>query len=262
MFRRRPQSRARITQLLLALACALGARAAAAEVDRGLEKKGETASSVPTFRLEAAGGVGWVRGTWDTQSQSLNEVRGEASYLGFDALVLGVHGLYQVGERSFAMTAPFSTQAGATRVLEREQRVVLGTTFGWDPLRSWAVPSRRRAGFLLIPMALDVDQFINRVAPVVGFEPGAGARGYVRLVGPVTLKAGGTYQWITNFSSRASDARVVRARPLGTLRYDAALAFTLARFATLEARYAGEAINFMHERTLGHSFLFGVSFDV
>jgi len=261
MLRRRPLSRVRVVPLLSALALVLGARAAAAQADEAPEKKGAAATPAPKFRLEAAGGVGWVRGTWDAQAQSLNEARGEASYFGFEGLVLGVHGLYQVGERSFAMTAPLSMQAGANRVFEREQRLVLGTTVGWDPLHSWVVPGQR-AGLLLIPMVLDVDQFINRVAPVVGFEPGAGARGYVRLVGPVTLKAGGTYQWITNFSSRASDQRVVRARPIGTLRYDAALAVSLARFGTLEARYAGEAINFMHERTLGHSLLFGVSFDV
>jgi len=257
----RSKPRARAIPALLALALALGARVAGAEPDRAPEKTPGAPAPAPKLRLEAAAGVGWVRGNSDAAAQTLNEARGEASYLGIEGLVLGVHGLYQVGDRSFALTAPLPTQAGATRVVEREQRLVLGTTVGWDPLHSWAAQSRR-AGLLLVVMALDVDQFMNRVAPVVGFEPGAGARAYARLFGPVTLHAGGSYQWITNFSSRASDERVVRARPLGTLRYDAALALTLVRFATLEARYAGESIDFMHEHTLSHSFLFGVRLDV
>jgi hypothetical protein len=138
--------------------------------------------------------------------------------------------------------------------------VAFGATVGWDPLRCWTAPNAR-AGFVLVVMALDVDQFMNRVAPIVGVEPGAGGRARVRIAGPVTLSAGGTYQWIVNFSSRASDARVLRAHPLGSLRYDAKLAIAFTRFATLDARYAGEALNFWHESTLAHSLLLGVSFD-
>lgn len=243
---------------------ALGAPARAAEADRAPDKPAHDAkgaASTHQVRLEAAGGVGWVRGTWDAAAQQLNEARAEASYVGIDAVVLGAQGLYQDGERSFALTAPFPSSTEANRLVEREQRVAFGASFGWDPLRTWAAPREHRAGFLLVAMRLDVDQFMNRVAPIVGFEPGAGVRGYARIAGPVMLRGGGTYQWITNFSGRAADARVVRARPIGTLRFDAGLGVALGRFLMLEGRYAGERIDFMHERTLGHSLLLGVSFD-
>ena len=254
--------RIRLLRAALGLACVLGPRVAGAAPDEGKTATPDSAglAAPPSVRLEAAGGVGWVRGASDAQWQPLNEARAEASYLGSPGLVLGVHGLYQAGERSFVLTAPLAGGTGDTRLLESERRVAFGATVGWDPLRCWTAPDRR-AGFVLVVMALDVDQFMNRVAPIVGFEPGAGARGRVRIAGPVTLSAGGTYQWITNFSGRVSDERVIRARPLGTLRYDAKLAVAFTRFATLDARYAGESINFWHESTLAHSFLFGVSFD-
>jgi hypothetical protein len=246
------------------VALGLGAPVAAAEPDRGAEQPAKEAAGAPVtpkVRLEAAGGVGWVRGTWDVASQPLNEARVEASYLGLEGVVLGAQGLYQDGERSFALTAPFPSSGGTTRLVERERRLAFGVSFGWDPLRTWVEPSRHRAGFLLVPMRLDVDQFMNRVSPIVAFEPGAGVRGYVRLAGPVTLRGGGSYQWMTNFSARSADVRVVRARPIGTLRYDAGVGVALTRFLLFDARYAGERIDFMHERTQGHSVLLGVTFD-
>lgn len=258
------RSKSIVASVAVSAVLALARPVAAAEPDRGAEKPAPEAKGVtptPKVRLEAAGGAGWVRGTWDAATQSLNEARAEASYLGVDAVVLGAQGLYQDGERSFALTAPFPSSDGATRVVERERRVTFGASFGWDPLRTWAAPREHRAGFLVVAMRLDVDQFMNRLAPIVGFEPGAGVRGYARLVGPVTLRGGGTYQWITNFSGRVADARVVRARPIGTLRYDLGVGFALGRFLTFDARYAGERIDFMHERTLGHSLLLGVTFD-
>ena len=252
----------RVIPALLGLGCVLGAGVAFAAPDAGKTAAADSAKPAvpPLLRLEAAGGVGWVRGASDLSWQALNEARAEVSYLGSPGLVLGVHGLYQSGERSFVLTAPLAGGSGETRLFESERRVAFGTTVGWDPLRCWVAPDQR-AGFVLVVMALDVDQFMNRVAPIVGFEPGAGARARVRVAGPVTLSAGGTYQWITNFSSRASDLRVIRARPLGTLRYDAKLAVAFTRFATVDARYVGESINFVYESTLAHSLLLGVSFD-
>jgi hypothetical protein len=191
----------------------------------------------------------------------MSEVRGEVSYVKTEGATFGLHGLYQDGERSYTPTAPAVPALGSLPIVERERRLAIGGSVGWDPLHTWAAPSRHRAGFVLLVMKLDVDQLMNRVAPLVGVEPGAGFRSYVRLTGPVTLSGGGSYQWVTNFSARAATERVARGIPYGTLRYDARLGLALGRQTVLDLRYAGERFEFAHESTVVHSLLFGVSFD-
>ncbi len=218
-------------------------------------------AAAPTVRLDAAGGVGWANRSAEAKWRRMSEARAEVTYVKSEGALFAVRGLYQDGERSYTPTWPAAPALGALPVVERERRLALGISVGWDPLRTFAVPSRQRAGFMLVVMALDVDQFMNRVAPLVGFEPGAGARAYARLFGPLTLSAGGTYQWVTDFSARAATARVARGRPFGTLRYDARLGFAPNQRSVLELRYAGEAFEFEYERLLTHSLLLGVSFD-
>jgi hypothetical protein len=191
----------------------------------------------------------------------MTEARAEVSYVKLEGAVLTLRGLYQDGERSYTPTSPVLPALGALPIVERERRLDVGIAVGWDPLRSWAVPSRRRAGVMLVVMALDLDQFMNRVAPLVGFEPGGGARAYVRLVGPLTLSAGGTYQWVTNFSGQVATDRMARGRPFGTLRYDVRLGLGVTPRTVLDLRYSGEAFEFEHDRILTHSLLFGASFD-
>jgi hypothetical protein len=207
--------------------------------------RGEVAvPTVPTVRLDAAGGVGWATRSVDSTWRRMSEARAEVSYLKSEGASFALRGLYQDGERSYTPTLPAVPALGPLPVVDRERRLAVGLSVGWDPLRTFAVPSRRRAGFMLVVLALDVDQFMNRVAPLVGFEPGAGARAYVRLLGPLTLSAGGTYQWVTNFSTHAATVRLARGRPFGTVRYDARLGFAPSQRSVLDLRYAGEAFEF------------------
>jgi hypothetical protein len=242
-----------------ALGVALASTAAAAPDEVGPAPR--DTDSVPTVRLDAAGGVGWAHRSSDLQWRRMTEARAEVGYVKTQGAVLTLHGLYQDGERSYTPTSPVLPALGALPIVERERRWDVGIAVGWDPLHSWAVPSRRRAGIMLVVMALDLDQFMNRLAPLVGFEPGGGVRGYVRVAGPFTLSAGGTYQWVTNFSGQVATDRVARGRPFGTLRYDARLGFGLTPRTVLDLRYAGEAFEFEHERLLIHSLLLGAAFD-
>jgi hypothetical protein len=229
--------------------------------DDGVRRAPSDTDTVPTVRLEAAGGVGWAQRSLDLQWRRMSEARAKISYVKAAGAVLELHGLYQDGERSYTPTSPVLPAWGALPIVERERRLDVGIAVGWDPLHSWAVPSRRRAGLMLVVMALDVDQFMNRVAPLVGFEPGGGVRAYARVAGPLALSAGGTYQWVTNFSGQVATNRVARGRPFGTLRYDVRLGFGVTPRTVLDLRYAGEAFEFEYERLLTHSLLFGASFD-
>jgi hypothetical protein len=243
------------------LALLLAASPAWPAPDAGVSSEGSTPH--PAFaRFEAAGGVGWAHDDAEVGWRRFNQARGEVSYLDTPGLVLGLHGLYEDAERSFVATAPVDLSAGTTRVVARERRVDVGLSVGWDPMKCWPDPRQRRAGVMLEVMKLDLDQFMNRFAPLIGFEPGAGLRGYVRMVGPLTASAGGSYQWVTNFSDDAVTLRAVRGRPLGALRYDVKLALRLVRFGTLDARYAGESFEYMHDRTRTHALLLGATLDV
>jgi hypothetical protein len=246
----------------LAAALSFAPAPAHAAPDTGTAPDAPPSKAMPVARLDAAGGVGWARDASDVQWRAITEARAELCYLGTPGMVLGLRGLYQASERSYATTGPVNLSAGGTRVVERERRVDVGAWLGWDPLHTWPDPSSHRAGFTLLVMAVDFDQQMNRLAPIVGLEPGAGLRSYVRVAGPLILRAGGTYQWVTNFSPPASSERVVRGGPLGTLRYDASLGVALWRMATLEARYDGESFAFLHDNTLTHAVLFGMTWDV
>jgi hypothetical protein len=258
---RRQNSRA--LPAYLAALLSLATFTANAAPDAGTTQAAPAApQAVPVARVDAAGGVGWARDASAAEWRALTEARAELGYFGTRGMVLGLRGLYQASERSYVTTGPVNLSAGGTRVVERERRVDVGAWLGWDPLHTWPDPRNHRAGFTLVVMALDLDQQMNRLAPIVGFEPGGGLKSYVHVAGPLVLRAGGTYQWVTNFSPPASSARVVRGMPLGTLRYDAALGVELFRVATLEARYAGESFTFLHDSTLTHAVLAGIVLDV
>src|ERR1051325_515059 len=139
------------------LALLLAASPAWPAPDAGVSSEGSTPH--PTFaRFDAAGGVGWAHDDAEVGWRRLNQARGEVSYLDTPGLVLGLHGLYEDGERSFMATAPVDLSAGTTRVVARERRVDVGLSVGWDPMKRWPDQSQRRAGVMLEAMKLDLDQ--------------------------------------------------------------------------------------------------------
>ena len=217
----------------------------------------------PSLHLVARGGLAWARERPEVPWRQVSEGRAELTYLGTPGLVLGFRGLYQSYSRSYATPeplGPLGPLAAVPPAEYRETRVDVGAFVGWDPLRMWADQRARRAGFIMLVTALDFEQFDNALAPLVGFEPGGGARAFVRVAGPFTLRAGGVCQWVTNLSPHASSQRVVRGRPVGAVRYDAQAALSLWHRAEVELGYAGESFEF--ESTQTHSLLLGVSLDV
>jgi len=239
----------------------LSAAPAGASPDQGPAPKSTSASAYPSVHLGASAGVGWARERPEAPWRQVSDVRAEATSLGTPGLVLGLHGLYQSYSRSYATPMASASAAQATPARYEERRLDVGAFVGWDPLHSWADQRARRAGFVMLVTALDLEQYDNELAPLLGLEPGGGVRAFVRVVGPLTLRAGGACQWVMNLSPHASTARLTRGRPRGTLRYDAQAVMALTRFAAVDLGYAGESFAFEFESTQTHSLLLGVSLD-
>jgi hypothetical protein len=245
----------------VALWAGLLAAPAGADPDRGPAAETRPTPTPPSVHLAPVAWLGWAREQPDMPWRRVSGVSAELTDVHTPGLVLGVHGLYQSSFRTYTPVATFGS-VPALPAAEQETRIDAGVFVGWDPLHTWADQRTRRAGFVMLVTALDLDQFMSHLSPLVGFEPGAGARAFVRVLGPLSVRAGGTCQWVTNLSPRASTARLARGRPLGTLRYDAKAVLALTHFAELELGYAGESFAFEFESTQIHSLVLGAALDV
>jgi hypothetical protein len=237
---------------------------ALAAADQGPARPEPPAAAAHPLSLDltASGGLGFARERPELPWRRVPDARASAAYLGTPGFVFELHALYQSYYRSYRTPGLLGSGLPETSPEYKETRIDLGGFIGWDPLHTWQDRRSARAGFVVIVGELDLDQFANPIAPIVGFEPGGGARAYVRLLGPLELRGGGVCQWVTNLSPHASTVRFARGRPVGTWRYDLKAVLGLFRGGDLEAGYTGESFAFEFESTQAHSFVIGGTLHV